>query len=122
MVARCIEGNQADPPTFPLSVEGFAMTIQTATKLQIIVHYVAAEQPFKDDAEPSETVGHLKGRVLAAFGLSEGQDASDNTVTYTLYHGKTPLEDVGRTLGDVAGHAHALSLNLVQQITQGAVS
>ena len=42
-------------------------------------------------------------------------------MTYTLYHGKTPLEDAGQSLGDVAGHAHALSLNLVQQITQGAV-
>jgi hypothetical protein len=98
------------------------MSVPTHTKLQVIVHYVAAEHPFKDDAEPGDTVGQLKARVLAAFGLSEGQDASGNTVMYTLYHGATPLENASQLLSDLAGHAHTLTLKLVQQITQGAVA
>jgi hypothetical protein len=98
------------------------MTTHAATTIQVIVHYIAAEQPFKEDAAPGETVGQLKARVLAAFGLSEGQDGGGNTVTYTLFHGKTPLETPSQTLGDIAGPAHALSLKLVQQITQGASS
>jgi hypothetical protein len=97
------------------------MAVHTEARLQVIVTYVAAERAFKDDAEPGETVGQLKARVLTAFGLSEGQDAGGNTVTYTLYHGKTPLENLNQTLSDVAGHAHALAMKLDQQITQGSV-
>jgi hypothetical protein len=95
------------------------MTIEVHTKLKVVVHYVAAEQPFKEDATPGETVGQLKQRVLAAFGLTEGQTPDGNTVTYTLYHGKTPLENPSQTLADVAVHHHDLQLKLVQQITQG---
>jgi hypothetical protein len=87
--------------------------------LHVVVHYVAAEQPFKEDAPPEETVGQLKKQVLAAFGLTEGQAPDGNTVTYTLYQGKTPLENMDQTLGDLAGHQHVLQLKLVQQITQG---
>ena len=95
------------------------MTVQTHTNLHVVVHYVAAEHPFKEDAGPDQTVGQLKKRVLAAFGLTEGQTPDGNTVTYTLYHGKTPLENLNQTLGDLAGHHHELQLKLVQQITQG---
>ena len=49
-------------------------------ELHVVVHYPAADEPFKDkDAKRSETVGHLKARVLTAFGLTEGQ-GPDNTV------------------------------------------
>ncbi len=95
------------------------MTVETRTTLQVVVHYVAAEQPFKEDAPPEETVGQLKKQVLAAFGLTEGQTPDGNTVTYTLYQGKTPLENMDQTLGELAGHQHVLQLKLVQQITQG---
>ncbi|MCI0464149.1 MAG: hypothetical protein L0Z62_45020 [Gemmataceae bacterium] len=95
------------------------MTVQTHTKLQVVVHYMAAEHPFKEDVTPDETVGQLKQRVLTAFGLSEGQTPDGNIVTYTLYHGKTPLENPSQTLGELAGHQHVLQLKLVQQITQG---
>jgi hypothetical protein len=89
------------------------------TKLRVTVHYVAAAEPFKDEhAERDETVGHLKARVLSAFGLTEGQ-TSAGTVVYTLYHGKTPLENPNETLGEVAGEHHELELKLLQQLTQG---
>ena len=82
--------------------------------LHVVVHYVAAEKPFVEDAPRSETVGELKAQSIRAFGLSEG-----NNVSYTLYDGKSPLENSNQTLGSVAGQKHELNLNLVQQITQG---
>ncbi len=87
--------------------------------LHVVVHYPAAKEPFKDDnASRSETVGSLKARVLTAFGLSEGQQGGQ-TFTYTLYHDKTPLEDLNETIGQVAGGQPTLQLKLSQQITQG---
>ena len=98
------------------------MTVATHTTLQVVVHYVAAEHPFKEDATPHETVGQLKKRVLAAFGLTEGQTPDGNTVTSTLYHDKTPLENMNQPLSELAGHQHVLQLKLVQQITQGSAA
>ena len=87
--------------------------------LHVVVHYPAAKEPFKDDnASRSETVGSLKARVLTAFGLSEGQQGGQN-FTYTLYHDKTPLENLNETIGQVAAGQPTLQLKLSQQITQG---
>ncbi len=88
--------------------------------LHVVVHYVAAEEPFKDnDADRRETVGQLKQRALAEFGLIEGQTPDGNIATYTLYHHKTAVENMAQTLGDLAGDDKTLQLRLVQQITQG---
>jgi hypothetical protein len=90
------------------------------TELRVIVHFPAAAQPFKDDnADRAETIGHLKSRVLAAFGLVEGQTADGNVLAFTLYHDKQPLEDPNTTLGTVAGDEKTLQLKLAQQLTQG---
>ncbi len=91
------------------------------TELHVVVHYPAAEQPFKDEhAKRSETAGHLKTRVLTAFGLIEGQGPNNTTISYTLHHGKAVLENMDQTLGDIAGDQKVLQLKLSQQITQGA--
>lgn len=107
-----------------MSTSGIEVNTQTAKKqiqtIHIVVHYVAAEEPFKDKhAERNETLGHLKHRVLEEFGLAEGQTADGNTTVYLLYHQKTLLENMGQTLGDIAGDEHTLQLKLVQQIIQG---
>jgi len=89
--------------------------------LKVIVHYAAAAKPYEQDkASRQETAGALKTSVLKAFGLTEGQHADGNTYTYTLYHHKTPLENLNETLGQVAGDHHTLELKLSQQVTQGA--
>ncbi len=88
--------------------------------LKVIVTYPAAKKPYEDnDAQRTETVGTLKAAVLTAFGLTEGQSADGKTFTYTLYHQKTPLENLNETLGQVAGEKHTLELKLSQQVTQG---
>lgn len=89
-------------------------------QFHVVVHYAPAGEPFKDEhAHRNETVGHLKARVLTAFGLVEGQTPEGNIVTYTLYHERTPLENPNQTLGEVAGHKPILQLKLAQQVTQG---
>lgn len=92
-----------------------------ADTLNVTVRYAAAPKPFQDhDATRQETLQGLKTRVLAAFGLSEGQSTPDgNSITYKLYHGKTELTDMSATLGALAGQAHALELKLSQHIQQG---
>jgi hypothetical protein len=93
----------------------------THETIKIIVHYPAAKEPFvQDHAARSETIRTLKAQVLAAFGLVEGQTSDGNTYTYTLYHHKTPLENLNQTVGEVAGEREALELKLSQQVTQGA--
>jgi len=88
--------------------------------LNVTVTYPAARKPFEEkDAPRSETVGTLKSAVLKAFGLTEGTSPDGTTTTYRLYHGKQPLEDLGKTLGSIAGEANALHLKLAQEITQG---
>ncbi|MCI0724301.1 MAG: hypothetical protein L0338_35860 [Acidobacteria bacterium] len=92
----------------------------TSERLRVTVHYPAAGEPFKDEADRSETVGQLKGRVLEAFGLTEGQLPDGNVATYTLFHQKTPLENMAQTLGEIAGDQKVLQLKLSQQIVQGS--
>jgi hypothetical protein len=94
------------------------MTIQTT--LEVKVTYPAAKKPFvQESASATETVSTLKAAVLNAFGLTEGQSADGKTYTYTLFHGKTPLENPNQTLGEIAGERHELELKLSQQVTQG---
>lgn len=105
--------------TSEVAVAGNAAKDKEKT-LHVVVHYVAAEEPFKDkDADRKETVGQLKQRVLTEFGLTEGQTPDGNIATYTIYHHKTAVENMGQTLGDLAGDDQTLQLRLVQQITQG---
>jgi hypothetical protein len=94
--------------------------MKEGTELHVVVHYPAAEEPFQDkDATRTETVGQLKGRVLTAFGLTEGQGPDNTIISYTLHHGKVILENLDQTLGEVAGDHKVLQLKLSQQITQG---
>lgn len=88
-------------------------------KLQVVVHYVGAGKPFKDDVNRSETVGQFKPVVLKAFGLTEGQGPNGNITTYVFYHDKTRLEDLNKTLGEIAGDKKILQLKLAQEVTQG---
>lgn len=88
--------------------------------LNVTVTYPAAGKPFQDKkADPDETLASLKVRVLAKFGLQEGDEGA-NQITYILFKGKDRLEDLSVTLKHLAGSAAALSLKLGQQIVQGS--
>lgn len=92
--------------------------------VRVTVHYMAAEGPFRDrDADPAETLGALKSRVLNAFGLTdEGPTPDGNQVIYEFFSGKERLENLSQTLGDAAGHDCGVQLKLVKQIIQGGQS
>ena len=91
-----------------------------ATSIKVTVHYPPASKPFKDDnADPSETVGQLKARVLTAFDLTEGTLPDGNVVTYPLFHGKSVLENMSGTIASLADDKKVLQLKLTQQLTQG---
>jgi hypothetical protein len=88
--------------------------------INVTVVYPAARKPFdQHHAPPTQTLGTLKPLVLDAFGLEETTAPDGSTTAYTFYHGKEALTDLSRTLGSIAGNAHALTLKLSQQITQG---
>lgn len=88
--------------------------------ININVTYPAAPKPFHDKgSDGSETLLHLKERVLAFFGLTEGADGTGKTTTYVFYRGREALEDLATTIASLAGQAHALSLTLSQQIVLG---
>ena len=89
--------------------------------INVTVRYAAAVKPFHDKgASREETVLSLRARVLSAFGLTDGESTPEgNTITYKLYHEKTELADLSRTLGEVAGKAGALALKLSQFVQQG---
>lgn len=88
-------------------------------QLNVVVHYPPAAKPYHARVPPTETVGELKADVLDEFGLKEGPQPDGSNVAYTLYSGKTPLENMSETLGAIAGHSKELQLKLAQQITQG---
>lgn len=90
------------------------------TTLRVVVHYAAAKKPYEvSDVDRAETVGAFLQQVLIAFGLTNVPTPEGTSVTYTLYHDKTPLENPARTLGNIAGDHPELQLKLVQQVTQG---
>jgi hypothetical protein len=93
----------------------------TTGELDVEVTYPAAAEPFEDEhAAQSETIGLFKGRVLNAFGVTDGQLPDGTIATYTLWHAKTKLEDMSQTLGSIVpGHERKLKLKLSQQLTQG---
>lgn len=87
--------------------------------LTVQVRYPAAPRPFIDShVSPTETVGQLKARILDAFEVSE-TSGPDGQTLYILYHEDERLDDMARTLGQIAGHEHVLKLKLVQQLVQG---
>lgn len=87
--------------------------------LQVVVHYPAAAEPYHARVSPTETIGELKAGVLDKFGLKEGVQPDGSNASFTLYFGKTPLENLSETLGSLAGHSKELQFKLSQQITQG---
>jgi hypothetical protein len=88
--------------------------------LHVKVVYASAVQPYNDPhVDPDTTVGILKGAVLAFFGLTEGTRPDGSVATYTLFAGKTALEDPNQPLGSINPGDKKLDLKLGEQIVQG---
>ena len=88
--------------------------------LYIVVVYPAARDDLKQTGvSRKETLAQLKARVLVAFELTEGKGPDGTITSYVFYHHKDKLEDLNRTLGQIAGHEDVLHLKLAQQIVYG---
>jgi hypothetical protein len=88
--------------------------------LELIVAYPAAEDDLKQSGvSRQETLGQAKARVLVAFELTEGAGPDGTMISYLFFHEKEKLEDLNRTLGQIAGHQEVLRLKLSQQIVYG---
>jgi hypothetical protein len=93
---------------------------QHRSDVHVKVVYAPAADKFNDPhVKPTETVGQLKARVLDFFKLKEGPRPDGSVATYTLYQGKTLLEDMAQTIGAIAHGEHTLDLKLAEQIVQG---
>lgn len=88
-------------------------------QVRVVVHYMAAGKPFEQEYARPTPLSQPKTDALHAFGLVEGADSQGNTVSYTLYDKKEPLENLSITVGQLAGEQKVLQLKLSQQITQG---
>ena len=84
-------------------------------KLELLVKYDEADDELRENhAKRSETLLSLKARVLIAFGLKEG-DLDGKLTTYSLFHAHHELKNLERTLGEVAGGAQCLELELARE-------
>ncbi|PAY07389.1 MULTISPECIES: hypothetical protein [Bradyrhizobium] len=94
--------------------------MEQESKLEIVVAYPAARDDLKQTGvSREETLAQLKARVLIAFELTEGTGPDGTVTTYVFYHEKTKLEDLNRTLGQIAGREDILRLKLAQQVVYG---
>jgi hypothetical protein len=82
--------------------------------IKVEVHYIAAKKPFVKEAKRNETVGQIKAEALKVFGLVEEGDK-----TFKLFFHKTELQNLGETIGQIAGDKKELKLDLEEFIIQG---
>ena len=88
-------------------------------EIKVMVHYVAAGKPFEADYAPEIQLARVKQDALRDFNLAEGGTPDGGTAVYFLYHDQNRLDDLCKTVGQLAGHQKVLQLRLAQQITQG---
>ncbi len=94
--------------------------MEKESTLDIVVAYPAARDDLKQTGvSREETLGQLKARVLVAFELTEGKGPDGTVTSYVFYHDKEKLDDLNRTLGQIAGRDDHLRLKLAQQIVYG---
>ncbi|MEW2386592.1 hypothetical protein AB0873_31840 [Micromonospora sp. NPDC047707] len=82
--------------------------------IKVTVTFAAAERPYRHEYAGSVTIGTVLGDSLAAFGVT-----ADGTTRYYLKHDGDEVP-VDKTVGEIAGHAHALHLKLRTETIQGA--
>ena len=81
--------------------------------IKITVTFPLAHGPFQTEVPPETTAGTVRTSALTFFGVSE-----DPGSTYFLTHAGERESDE-RTVGAIAGHAHALKFTLGKELTQG---
>lgn len=71
------------------------------------------KSPFEAQEDPTTTLGAIRKAAMAYFEVAE----DPSHVFYLSHDGQR--QDDSRTLGDVAGHAEAVTFRLVKELVQG---
>lgn len=74
---------------------------------------LSTEKAFKAEYSPETTLGTVRAAAMVHFRVQE-----DPNSTYYLTSNRQRHAD-SVTVGDLAGHAHALKLRMVKELTQG---
>jgi hypothetical protein len=82
--------------------------------IEVTVTFATADRPYHREYAGTAAIGTVLGDSLAAFGV-----AADGTTRYYLKHDGDEVP-VDKTVGEIAGHAHALHLKLRTETIQGA--
>ncbi len=86
---------------------------KASTTIAVTVSFPVAAHPYHAALTPETPVGTIRAAAMASFGITD-----DPQHEYYLTHqGERQPDD--RTVGRVAGHAHAVRFRLVRQIIQG---
>ncbi len=102
----------------PTQTEGDEVAHRIKT-LVLRVRYLASPKPFVDPkAEPATTLALLKPKMLAHFGLTEG-DANGGRKEYAFAAHGVIQSNLSITLGELAHGKHELELKLLEQFIQG---
>jgi nicotinate-nucleotide pyrophosphorylase len=82
--------------------------------IDVTVTFATADRPYHHKYAEAVAIGTVLGNSLAAFGIATG-----GTTRYYLKHDGDEVP-VDKTVGEIAGHAHALHLKLRTELIQGA--
>ena len=74
---------------------------------------ISKKGPFQEDVTADITVGAVRPAAMTYFGVQD-----DSQFSYVLAHDGTEASD-DKTIGDIAGHAKAVTFTLIKKITQG---
>ncbi len=83
-------------------------------KIEVTVTFAVADQPYHQEYLGTVPIATVLADAMTAFAV-----ASDGTTRYYLMHDGDEVPG-DKTVGEVAGHAHALHLKLRTELIQGA--
>lgn len=90
------------------------------TLIGVTATYLPARQPAQLKFPETASVGDVKSGIMDKFGVAEGPTPDgQGQIVFQVFDQNEQLTDMSRTIGDVAGPARHVKLNLVKQIIQG---
>ena len=84
-----------------------------APSIKVTVTFPLAHEPFHAEETSEKSIGAVRKDAMKFFGVSE----DPGSVYYLSHDGVREPDD--RTVGDIAGHAHAVKFTLVKELIQG---
>jgi hypothetical protein len=100
-------------------MEAIMAETKAPAKVEVTVDYLPATKPFHDAFGQTDTIGTVRSRATAFFGVADHQDRDKHE--YFLEFDGNRLIDLGQTLEALIGsRRRGAHFNLIEVITQGA--